>query len=240
LKYFILLIFFQLVTLCSFAQVKNDSIIKIDSSSVLTSRSIEEDLSKKYTGDEFNYTFKTGESQNILARFINWIGQGLYNVFGITLSPQLLQVIEYFIYFLLVILAIYLIVKVLINESFNSIFQKKAKTINDINLTEEHIEGIDINNLLDSALKEKDYRLAIRYQFLLTLQKLSKNDIIEWHFDKTNSDYLTEIKQPQLQNGFKKITYLYDYIWYGEQTIDDIKYSKSILDFELINKLIKP
>ncbi|HDZ03591.1 hypothetical protein LCGC14_0127730 [marine sediment metagenome] len=240
MKYFILLIFFQLVTLCSFAQVKNDSIIKIDSSSVLTSRSIEEDLSKKYTGDEFNYTFKTGESQNILARFINWIGQGLYNVFGITLSPQLLQVIEYFIYFLLVILAIYLIVKVLINESFNSIFQKKAKTINDINLTEEHIEGIDINNLLDSALKEKDYRLAIRYQFLLTLQKLSKNDIIEWHFDKTNSDYLTEIKQPQLQNGFKKITYLYDYIWYGEQTIDDIKYSKSILDFELINKLIKP
>ena len=240
MKYFILLIFFQLVTLCSFAQVKNDSIIKIDSSSVLTSRSIEEDLSKKYTGDEFNYTFKTGESQNILARFINWIGQGLYNVFGITLSPQLLQVIEYFIYFLLVILAIYLIVKVLINESFNSIFQKKAKTINDINLTEEHIEGIDINNLLDSALKDKDYRLAIRYQFLLTLQKLSKNDIIEWHFDKTNSDYLTEIKQPQLQNGFKKITYLYDYIWYGEQTIDDIKYSKSILDFESINKLIKP
>ena len=202
-------------------------------------RTNEEDLSKKYTGDEFNYTFKTGESQNLLARFINWVGQGLSNVFGINISPQVLQIIEYLIYFLLVILAIYLIVKVLINENFNSLFQKKAKTINDINLTEEHIEGIDINKLLNTAIETKDYRLAIRYQFLLTLQKLSKNDIIEWHFDKTNSDYLSEIEQPEIQKGFKQIAYLYDYIWYGEQTIDNNKYTKSVLDFESINKQIQ-
>ena len=196
-------------------------------------------MSKKYTGDEFNYTFKTGESQNLLARFINWVGQGLSNIFGINISPQVLQIIEYLIYFLLVILAIYLIVKVLINENFNSLFQKKAKTINDINLTEEHIEGIDINKLLNTAIENKDYRLAIRYQFLLTLQKLSKSDIIEWHFDKTNSDYLSEIEQPEIQKGFKQIAYLYDYIWYGEQTIDNIKYTKSVLDFESINKQIQ-
>ncbi len=196
-------------------------------------------MSRKYTGDEFNYTFKTGESQNLLARFINWVGQGLSNIFGINISPQVLQIIEYLIYFLLVILAIYLIVKVLINENFNSLFQKKVKTINDINLTEEHIEGIDINKLLTKAIESKDYRLAIRYQFLLTLQKLSKSDIIEWHFDKTNSDYLSEIKPPEIQKGFKQIAYLYDHIWYGEQTIDNIKYTKSVLDFESINKQIQ-
>ena len=81
--------------------------------------------------------------------------------------------------------------------------------------------------------------MAIRYQFLLTLQKLSKNDRIEWHFDKTNSDYLTEITEPQLKNKFKKVVYLYDYIWYGEQEIAKDKYEKSISDFETINKLIK-
>lgn len=222
----------------TFAQGTNDSIVKIDSSSVLTVRNNHEDLSKKYTGDEFNYTFKTGESQNLLARFINWSGQGLNSIFGITISPQLLELIEYFIYFLLIILVIYLVVKLLINENFNSLFQKKASIINDINLTEEHIEGIDINNLLSTAIEQKDYRLAIRYQFLLTLQKLSKGDIIEWHFDKTNSDYFTEIEQPEIKKGFKKIAYLYDYIWYGEQTIDDTKYTKSVLDFESINKQI--
>ncbi|MEP2240482.1 MAG: hypothetical protein ABJI22_19095 [Maribacter sp.] len=239
MKYTILIIFLQLTTLTAIAQGTNDSIIKIDSSSVLTVRSNDEDLSKKYTGDEFNYTFKTGESQNLLARFINWVGQGLHNVFGINISPQLLELIEYFIYFLLIILVVYLVVKLLINENFNSLFQKKAKAVSDINLTEEHIEGIDINELLNTAIEQKDYRLAIRYQFLLTLQKLSKEDIIEWHFDKTNSDYFAEIEQPEIKRGFKKIAYLYDYIWYGEQAIDDIKYTKSVLDFESINKQIQ-
>ncbi|MGO4919733.1 hypothetical protein [Maribacter spongiicola] len=239
MKRTLLLIFFQLLALCSFAQGTNDSVMKIDSSSLLTLRTINDDLSEKYTGDEFNYTFKTGESQNLLARFINWVGQGLSNIFGINISPQLLKIIEYIIYFLLVILAIYLIVKVLINENFNLLFQKKAKIINDINLTEEHIEGIDINNLLSTALEHKDYRLAIRYQFLLTLQKLSKSEIIEWHFDKTNSDYFNEIEQLEIKKGFKKIAYLYDYIWYGEQSIDNSKYTKSILDFESINKQIQ-
>ncbi|MDF4222450.1 hypothetical protein [Maribacter huludaoensis] len=240
MRYTVSIIFFLLITLVSVAQGTNDSIVKIDSSSVLTVRTINENLSNKYTGDEFDYTFKTGESQNLLARFINWVGQGLSNIFGINISPQLLELIEYFIYFLLIILVIYLVVKLLINENFNSLFQKKAKTVNDINLTEEHIEGIDINKLLHEAVEQKDYRLAIRYQFLLTLQKLSKNDIITWHFDKTNTDYFTEIKQPEIKRGFKKIAYLYDYIWYGEQIIDDVKYTKSVLDFESINKQIQP
>jgi hypothetical protein len=227
------------VTLCSFAQGEQDSIVRIDTSSVLTMRQLDDNHSKKYVGEEFNYATKTGESQNLLARFINWVGKGLYRIFGIELSPQLLQALEYLIYFLLVILSIYLIVKVLINENFNSIFNKRAKSFHDINLTEEHIETIDVNNLLRTALENSDYRLAIRYQFLLTLQKLSKNDVIQWHFDKTNSDYLNEIAQPTIQQGFKKVTYLYDHIWYGEQTIDLNKYEKSVLDFKSINKLIK-
>ncbi|HAI36751.1 MAG TPA: hypothetical protein DCM40_00695 [Maribacter sp.] len=156
-----------------------------------------------------------------------------------TLSPEVLQLLEYLIYLLLGILAIYLLVKFLIKENFSAIFQKKAETINDINLTEEHIEGVDIGNLLNEALANKDYRLAVRYQFLLSLQKLSKKDIIDWHFDKTNTDYVNEIQQPQLKQGFKRIAYLYDYIWYGEQDIDNDRYTVSVLDFEAINKLIQ-
>ncbi|WP_166637466.1 hypothetical protein [Maribacter caenipelagi] len=54
MKHTFLLTLFHLLTLCTFAQGTNDSIIKIDSSSVLTLRTFEEDISKKYTGDEFN------------------------------------------------------------------------------------------------------------------------------------------------------------------------------------------
>lgn len=223
--------------LCTFAQQANDSIVRIDTSSVLVQRNFNEDLSKKYVGDEFNYETKTGESQNLLARFINWIGQGLNRIFGIDISPQILQLLEYLIYILMALLAIYLLVKMFTNETFNSIFTKKAKIFNDINLVEEHIETIDFHQLLHTALHNKDYRLAIRYQFLLTLQQLSNKNLIQWHFDKTNSDYLKEIQQP-LQLGFKKAIYLYEYIWYGNQPIDRLTYEKSILDFEFVNQQI--
>jgi hypothetical protein len=221
-----------------YAQQEKDTIVKIDSIGTLYERSIAEDLSKKYTGEDFNYDIKTGESQNLLSRFFNWIGRGLKNIFGINLSPEALKLLEYFIYFLMGGLVIYLLVRVLVNEKFNSIFTKKAKTLFDIDLAEQHIESLDLDALLNAALENKDYRLAVRYHFLRILKRLSQKEIIDWHFDKTNSDYQNEIKQQQLQSGFKEVAYLYDYIWYGEQPINEIKYDAAKQKFNALNNLI--
>jgi hypothetical protein len=173
-----------------------------------------------------------------LSRFFNWIGRGLKNIFGINLSPEALKLLEYFIYFLMGGLVIYLLVRVLVNEKFNSIFTKKAKTLFDIDLAEQHIESLDLDALLNAALENKDYRLAVRYHFLRILKRLSQKEIIDWHFDKTNSDYQNEIKQQQLQSGFKEVAYLYDYIWYGEQPINEIKYDAAKQKFNALNNLI--
>lgn len=238
MKIYILLFFYFFLSSTAFSQEAKDSIVPIDTTSTLYERSLNQDLTKKYTGEDFNYDIKTGESQNLLSRFFNWIGRGLNNIFGINLSPEALKILEYFIYFLMGGLVIFLLVRVLINEKFNSIFTKKAKTIFDIDLAEQHIENLDLDALLNTALEDKNYRLAIRYHFLRTLKRLSQKDIIEWHFDKTNSDYQNEIQQPQLQLGFKEITYLYDYIWYGEQPIDKSKYDTAKAKFTAINNLI--
>lgn len=238
MKVYILLLFFSILSAAGFSQEVKDTIVPIDSISKLYERSIEEDLTKKYTGEDFNYDIKTGESQNLLSRFFKWIGRGLNNIFGINLSPEALKLLEYFVYFLMGGLVIYLLVRVLVNEKFNSIFTKKAKTIFDIDLAEQHIESLDLDTLLNAALEDKNYRLAIRYHFLRTLKRLSQKDIIEWHFDKTNSDYQNEIQQQQLKLGFKEIAYLYDYIWYGEQPIDESKYDTAKARFVAINNLI--
>ena len=238
MKVYILLIFFSFLSATSFSQEVKDSIVPIDSISKLYERSINEDLTKKYNGEDFNYDIKTGESQNLLSRFFKWIGRGLNNIFGINLSPEALKLLEYFIYFLMGGLVIYLLVRVFINEKFNSIFTKKPKTIFNIDLAEQHIESLDLDTLLNAAIEDKNYRLAIRYHFLRTLKRLSQKDIIEWHFDKTNSDYQNEIQQQQLKLGFKEIAYLYDYIWYGEQPIDESKYDTAKARFTAINNLI--
>jgi len=231
---------FIFVGVLGFSQEVNDSVVRIDSISNLTDRSIPNGLTKKYIGEEFNYEVKTGESQNLLLRFLNWIGQGLQRVFGIDISPQTLQILEFLIYVAMAILVIYLLVRLFTNENFNSLFTKKAKILTDVNLSEEHIEAIDLKILLEKALEQNDFRLAVRYQFLLVLQLLSKKEIIDWHFEKTNSDYLNEIKKPSSRESFKKVSYLYEHIWYGEQPIDSQSYEKVSQDFESLHKTLIP
>lgn len=219
--FFILFLFGVLV---GFGQTPNDSIPE-DSNSQLVERQLPDDLSQKYQGEEFNYDVKTGEAQNLLARFFNWLGRILKNTFGINVPPGALKVMEIIVYILMGILVVFLMVRVLVNEKFNSIFTKKAKSIIDIDLSEQHIENIDLDTLLSDALEQKNYRLAIRYHFLKILKRLSEKGIIDWHFEKTNSDYQKEIEKPDIQARFKEVAHIYDYIWYGEQEIDSTKFN---------------
>lgn len=234
MKYRILLIF-----LCchfGFSQSETDSIVlATDENSVLYQRPILEGLNEKYSGDEFDYEVKTGESQNLLDRFFRWLGSWLDNTFGINVPPGVYKVLEWLIYILMTGLVIFLLIKLFVNERFEAIFAKKAKVLGSVELAEEHIEAIDFDALLAEALREKNYRSAVRYQFLKLLKLLSQKEIIEWHFEKTNADYQNEIEQPELQKGFAKLAYLYDYVWYGEMAITQARYENEAKRFEKMN-----
>ncbi|WP_350287061.1 DUF4129 domain-containing protein [uncultured Croceitalea sp.] len=223
-----------------FSQTQTDSlkVVPEDERSLLVERSLPKDLSRTYDGEAFNYDIKTGESQNLLTRFLNWLGRGLQDIFGINISPEAFNILEILIYVLMGALVIYLLIRLLANEKFNSIFVKKAKSIADIDLAEQHIEDLDLDELLNKAIKNKNYRLAIRYHYLRVLKKLSHANLIEWHFDKTNADYQKEIEKPKIKSGFKRVSYLYDYIWYGEQPIDEASYTKANESFTLLNQQI--
>ncbi len=220
------------------AQEPADSLtVAIDTDSRLIERKLER-LTDNYQGEEFNYDIKTGESQNLIDRFFRWLGRALNDVFGVNIPPGVFKVLQYLIYALMAGVTIYLIIRLLINEKFNAIFTKKANAILDIDMAEQHIETLDLDALLKNALNENDYRLAVRYQYLRILKRLSQTNIIEWHFDKTNSDYQNEISEPRLKTGFKKASYLYDYIWYGEQPIDAASYETASKSFATVNNSI--
>ncbi|MCM4169937.1 hypothetical protein DHD32_00480 [Arenibacter sp. TNZ] len=220
------------------AQGEKDSIaLKEDKIGSLVLRSLDENLAQKYQGKEFNYDIKDGESQNLLARVLNWLMNGLKDVFGIDLPPGVTQILEYIIYFLMGALAIYLLIKFLTGESASAIFRKKAPSFININLAEEHIESLDLDNLITDAINQKNYRLAIRYQYLKVLKTLSQQQIIEWHYEKTNQDYTKEIKAPGTKLLFKDVSYLYDHIWYGEQEIDEHKYLAAQMKFVNLNHM---
>lgn len=106
---------------------------------------------------------------------------------------------------------------------------------------EEIIRSKDISELMEKALGAKDYRLAIRYYYLLILQKLTQSEIISYASDKTNSQYISEINSESIKLGFQKATNLYDHVWYGNFEVTESDFSKAQPTFtSLKNKIPNP
>lgn len=80
---------------------------------------------------------------------------------------------------------------------------------------EQDIQVIDYSGLLEEAIANRNYRLAIRYLYIMTLQKLQNADLIQWHKEKTNRDYYYELPH-DYQPAFNDILRIYEYVWYGE------------------------
>ncbi|MBV7267815.1 hypothetical protein [Winogradskyella luteola] len=221
--------------LSSFVLKAQDSVVKRDSSN-LDVTYFKENFKDNYAGDDFNYSINdTGGInliQRILRSFFNWLG----DVFGFNIDWLDYQTMEYIIYGLLGIIVLYLLIKFLLQNPVSSVFKTEDKAIEGFSYVEEHIEKVDFDKLIKKALKDNNYRLATRYMYLKSLKVLANKKTIEWHYDKTNSDYLNEIKDSKLKALFKRVSYIYDYVWYGEFPIDEVNFNKNKDDF---NQLIK-
>ena len=212
-----------------------DTVIKRDSSNVGVTY-FKDNLKERYTGDDFNYSINdTGGinlMQRILRKFFNWMS----DLFGFDIDFIDYKTLEYIVYGLFGIIVLYLLIKFLIQNPIRSVFKTDTKTIDGFSYVEEDIKQIDFDKLINKALKDKNYRLATRYLYLKSLKTLASKKVIDWHYEKTNSDYLSEIKGRKLKALFKRVSYIYDYVWYGEFPIDEVSFNKNKDDF---NELLK-
>ena len=76
-------------------------------------------------------------------------------------------------------------------------------------------------------MQNKDFRLAVRYYYLQVLKDLSNKKIIDYHKDKTNTEYLFEIDNKALRDQFSHLSYIYAYVWYGEFLLDENSFKKA-------------
>ena len=95
------------------------------------------------------------------------------------------------------------------------------------------VEDKDYHKLIQSALKEQDFRLAIRFGFLSTLKYLHKKELIEWKIDKTNLDYQFELPETY-QDTFAAMSVIYERIWYGDFTADKALFNSMTSKFNEI------
>lgn len=203
--------------------------IQIDSSTVEV-KTFSKDFKKKYTDPDFVYEQKTPE-KGLWQRFLEWLARLFERWFHFESAESSFNFVSFFvktIAVLIIVFVIYLIVKAIIDKEGQWIFGKNANKRNlyysDI---EKNIHLLDFDKLIKESIQSGEKRVAIRYYYLWLLKVMAQNHYIEWDIEKTNSDYLYELQRPAHKEEFTYLSYLYNYIWYGEFEIDETSFSKA-------------
>ncbi len=239
-KFFsILFLLFSTVFLAQNTVKDSVFIYEKDTISVFEPKFFEPNFKEKYQGNAFEYEPKV-EVNSTLEQFKNWLRNVLYNIFGLgSENGKLVDLLIKIGATILVIFVVYFIVKAILNKESQWIFGKSSKNfITDENI-ETNLHEANFEQLIQEKLIQKDYRLAIRFYYLFLLKKMSDAKIIDWEINKTNADYAYEIKNESQKSQFEKLSYLYEYIWYGEFDVAENQYLQAIQQFKESIKTFK-
>jgi len=209
----------------SWAQTTNDrdtSIQKIH---------IDKNQIEKYKQDPaLNYTLEPTKP-NLIERILLWIKKVFYKVlfklFTLILSGKKAHIIIMNIIralpYISILFFLYFTFKYLLGvDLLNWKDKKEYKSPKVFNNEEERIiKEEDIEWLIKQAIEEQDFRLATRFLYLNILKKLTEEGFIEWKPDKTNKDYIRELSQKTIKDLFKRLSLIYDYVWYGKYNFGD-------------------
>lgn len=87
----------------------------------------------------------------------------------------------------------------------------------DIKRVEQNLHKSDMEILIDKSLAEGNYMLTVRLYYLWAIKELSNKRLIKWKRDKTNRDYMREMRKTELHKPFREVTRIFERVWYGSQ-----------------------
>ena len=223
-------------------EISNDSLLKIApiDTTIITEKSFTDNFAQKYSDEAFNYE-QSGGGKSLLDKINEWINNLLRHLLGWDQLKDINNFSQIFlnILFAIIFLAVvYIIVRLIMNHKGRWFFEKQNQSV-DVNLdnVEEHIHEADFESMINETEKSGNTRHSIRLYYLWLLKTFTDKRFIEWHPEKTNADYVRELKDEAKKNDFRYLSYLYNYIWYGEFSINDDEYRRAR---EAFLKQLKP
>ena len=206
-----------------------DSLLKRNPSTdnIIFPKNFDPQFQSKYKGPEFDYTtVKPRESLwQKIAKKIKKILESVFGEVDPNKASSYTEIIMRLFAIVIIGLVLYFFIQFLLNKDGNFFFAKKNKKFNITNHDlQENIHEIDFKESIEKLEINRDYRSAIRYHFLFVLKRLTDHALISWNPEKTNKDYLRELKTTDLKHSFSELSYIFDFVWYGEFEVSEERY----------------
>jgi hypothetical protein len=224
----ILIILF--ITIISFASNASYKQLVIDSSKIEVREPSESSITKFKSDKEFIYD--EAQTQNWWDAFWTWVSSKLSKLMG----TRAFGFFQEYLGYIIILAAVIIIILVLNKSKFRGLFYlSKESKMSGFKELKDDINEINFDNLIAEAVSNSNYRIAVRLYYLKSLKLLSDRKLIDWKINKTNQNYVKEIKEEELKKPFEELTNMFEWIWYGEMPIAEsvfVKTKNNFLDFQ--------
>ena len=142
-----------------------------------------------------------------------------------------------FVIFLLIALLVYALYKI-IAENRLYLFYSSPKKIAQEHIHETDISFEDIEQKIHEAVHAGDFRTAFRFMYLKALKKSADKELIQFHANGTNQEYVNQMSSHPAQKDFRFLTNVYEHVWYGGFTLTQMQFDSLQTQFNNLYHLI--
>ena len=189
------------------------------------------EIKKKYNSKEFDYVIENEKPKeesdlSILEPIINLLNKINW------------EIVMYCIISLVFLLIVFKLYKngILFNFKNNQKLDNSDET--NFDFIETNLLQIDLNELIEKAKSNKNYRLAIRYYHYQNTQNLAQKDLITWNPKKTNQQLINEIKKEEIKDLFKHNTQIFNQVWFGNFELNEEQFNLFETNFKFLNQTL--
>ena len=192
--------------------------VQYDSSAVVA-RAPGSDALQPYRDDaDFLYDREPPQTFSLWDRIQQWLKDNIFGPLG-DATPD--WVGEWFFYLLAAAGIVFAIVRLLRMDIGGAFYGKNEQSRLAFETVADDIREMDFDRLIDEAVAARHHRRAVRLLYLKTLKALAARRLIDWQRDKTNHEYIAELRAPSLRRSFAALTTLFEYVWYGDFPVDE-------------------
>ncbi len=213
-----------------FCQTASDTSGIINSYKIIIKQFDQERVNELKNDGDFDYQDETPEKDveiGFFTRMILAMINGMIRLFGNKIIGYIISILILVISILILIILFAALVYGFYNFVImgkTNLFVVQANSKLAYNVHSEDIHSIDFKKEIEEAVLKKEFKKAVRLLYLLSLKILSDKDHINWSPNKTNHDYVYELKNPSIKDLFGRLSYYFNHVWYGDFGVDQELY----------------